>query len=194
MEKTKFKVGCYYCDFQKLTVITSLRKLCFHICIHVSTGYAAKSHYTNGGGQNYQCLTSEPEFLPDVSGGYQSKSYIYGVEYEHQTSPVIPRSKHDNDVPCAVCHINKRGETLMIPAKRTCPSGWTKEYEGVLMSEHSEHSASEYICVDKELEVLPGGYTNQNGGLLYVVEAVCGALPCPPYVDGYEVSCVVCTL
>ena len=38
-----------------------------------------------------------------------------------------------------------------------------------------------------------GGHENHNGGLLYVVEAVCGALKCPPYEPGYEIACSVCT-
>lgn len=29
--------------------------------------------------------------------------------------------------------------------------------------------------------------------MIYPVEAKCGALPCPPYGDGYFVYCVVCT-
>ena len=82
----------------------------------------------------------------------------------------------------------------MIPAKLTCPSAWTKEYEGILMSDHHTHKGSTFLCVDKYLDKVQGGYTNTNGGLLYVVEAVCGSLPCPPYIDGYELPCVVCSL
>ncbi len=29
--------------------------------------------------------------------------------------------------------------------------------------------------------------------LFYNVEAVCGSLPCPNYVNGWEITCVVCT-
>ena len=82
----------------------------------------------------------------------------------------------------------------MIPAKVTCPAGWTKEYEGLLMAQHHTHHASNFVCVDKELEILSGGSSDQNGGLLYVVEGVCGSLHCPPYQDGFELTCVVCTL
>ena len=82
----------------------------------------------------------------------------------------------------------------MIPAKVTCPTGWTKEYEGWLMAQHYSHQASNYVCVDKEQEVLSGGSADHNGGLLFIVEVVCGSLPCPPYHNGYELMCVVCTL
>ena len=61
------------------------------------------------------------------------------------------------------------------------------------MAEHHTHKQSEFICVANNPEVLDGGNTNQNGGLLYVVEAVCGSLKCPPYINGYEIVCVMCT-
>ena len=82
----------------------------------------------------------------------------------------------------------------MIPAKVSCPTGWTKEYDGFLMSQHYTQKGSTYICVDKEYETVSGGHENKNGGLLYVVEVVCGSLSCPPYENGFELACVVCTL
>ena len=83
---------------------------------------------------------------------------------------------------------------MMVPAKRTCPQGWTLEYEGLLMAGgQAQEGQSEYICVSLEMEAIPGGSANTDGGLLYVVEARCNPLSCPPYVDGYELSCVVCS-
>ena len=84
---------------------------------------------------------------------------------------------------------------MMIPAKRTCPQGWTLEYEGLLMAGYHGHQGqSEYVCVSLGMETVAGGAGNTNGGLFYVVEIDCGyALHCPPYKDGYEVSCVVCS-
>ena len=38
----------------------------------------------------------------------------------------------------------------MIPAKMSCPSGWTREY--YLMSEYIGHRRTEYICVDSNME------------------------------------------
>ena len=98
-----------------------------------------------------------------------------------------------NDAPCAVCHVEGREETLMIPGNRTCPHTWTKEYEGLLVSQHYNYQKASCVCLDKNPEVIAGGGENTNGGLFYTVEAFCGALPCPPYVDGYEIACVVCT-
>ena len=58
---------------------------------------------------------------------------------------------------------------------------------------HGHASATEYICVDKDPESLYGSHVNHNGRLLYKVEGICGSLQCPPYVDGKELACVVCS-
>ena len=116
---------------------------------------------------------------------------MYGVEYEHSSNIWI--DIHDEDVPCAVCSVNGRGRQLMIPAKLSCPDDWTMEYSGMLATQsHNQHGAT-YICVDSEMEGVNGGHENHNGGLLYVVEAACGSLKCPPYDEGYEIACSVCT-
>jgi hypothetical protein len=81
----------------------------------------------------------------------------------------------------------------MIPAKSSCPQNWHKEYQGVLMAEHYTHKNSDFVCVDDAMEVLHGGSENHFGGLLYVVEAVCGSLKCPPYEAGKEIICSICT-
>ena len=91
------------------------------------------------------------------------------------------------------CLVISRPTKLMIPARLTCPDGWTKEYSGYLMAQHRTQTRTTYVCVDNDPEVIEGGAANQNGVLFYNVEAVCGSLPCPNYVDGWEVTRVVCT-
>ena len=56
--------------------------------------------------------------------------YIAGVEYQTGSYGVFPNEAHDNNVPCAVCYAESRSSVLMIPARRTCPTSWQKEYEG----------------------------------------------------------------
>ena len=47
------------------------------------------------------------------------------------------------------------------------------------------HSAgTQYTCVDSHTDSLHGGQTDKNGRLFYLVEARCGSLICPPYVEG----------
>eukprot|EP00058_Branchiostoma_floridae_P013328 XP_002598816.1 hypothetical protein BRAFLDRAFT_74507 [Branchiostoma floridae] len=158
-------------------------------------GIAGGSFYAHsGGGANYVCLPKEPEWGVFTDGN-QGTAYMAGAEYEliDGNNPFQGTSLHDHDVPCAVCHVASRGSKLMIPARLSCPSGWTREYKGYLMTEHRTRFRTEFVCMDGEPETRPGGELDQNGALLYPVEASCGALPCPSYVQGRELTCVVCT-
>ena len=62
------------------------------------------------------------------------------------------------------------------------------------MAQHWSLTPSEYICVDAHPEKIGSSKTNKyNGRLIYPVEAVCGSLKCPPYVNNREITCSVCT-
>ena len=50
-----------------------------------------------------------------------------------------------------------------------------------------------YVCLDGDPEVRAGGGADMNGALFYNTEAACGSLPCPPFVQGREITCVVCS-
>ena len=154
-----------------------------------------KSHYIHtGSGVNYLCLPLDPEDPDNVQGGEQNGARVYGVEYRKWNSGRFFADVDLHDAPCAVCEAQGRSQLLMIPAKRTCPAGWTFEYEGVIASEHyTQPSGGEFICVSSDPEATAGSQANHAGGLLFVAEAVCGSLPCPPYGNGNELSCVVCT-
>ena len=143
-----------------------------------------------GGGGNPQCLPLDPNFYKTVSGA-QSYGYMYGAEYQYTNN--LRTNSHDIDVPCAVCYVPTRNVLYMIPAKYTCPSGWTREYFGYLMSEKNDHHRSQFSCVDHSLKAVTGSSQNHDGFLFYTVEGVCGSLPCPPYNRNKELSCAVCT-
>eukprot|EP00058_Branchiostoma_floridae_P027478 XP_002612969.1 hypothetical protein BRAFLDRAFT_74754 [Branchiostoma floridae] len=174
---------------------------------------AAGAHYTHaGGGANYLCLPKDPEWGNHQDGFSGTNSYLYGAEYETYNQPpfvgtyicicVLEDSRfsrykrsglHDHDVPCAVCHVSGRSAHLMIPGRKTCKGdGWVAEYSGYLMAEYHGHPRTEWVCMDSEPEK-GGTPVNQNGALFYTVEGRCGVLECPPYVDGREITCVVCT-
>ena len=129
----------------------------------------------------------------------KDEAYIYGAEYEiygHKNFPFYGRHEvlHDHNVPCAVCQVSTRSMVLMIPARNQCYNGWTMEYHGYLMTENYNHlGRTEYACVDHDPDRDPAGYKNDNGVLMYVVEGKCGSLPCPPYEEGKEFTCAVCT-
>ena len=87
----------------------------------------------------------------------------------------------------------------MIPASTRCPGGWTQEYGGYLMAEHSyddinsrPRHATTYTCVDEAPETASGGVRIDQSYLLFV-KVGCGSLPCSNYFNGWELTCVVCT-
>ncbi|XP_068731373.1 short-chain collagen C4-like [Montipora capricornis] len=149
----------------------------------------------SGGGANYLCLPHNPKY-DKYKDGHQAAGYIYGTEYQvsQYNGDPFKRNLHDHDAPCVVCFVKSRGSMLMMPARNDCPSGWTEEYHGYLMTEQYAHRhSSNFICVDGDPEYVPGSHANKNGALLHPVEGVCGSLPCLPYVSGRELTCAVCT-
>ena len=131
-----------------------------------------------------------------MKSGVQHRAFMYGAEYETNTdSNSHVHGRQDHDVPCAVCHVSSRTAVYMVPAKYTCPTGWTREYYGYLMSSYhgNDRHRTQYTCVDTAFKPVPGTSTNTNGLLFYFVDGRCGSLPCPPYDNTKELSCAVCT-
>ncbi|KAJ8024998.1 Short-chain collagen C4 [Holothuria leucospilota] len=159
---------------------------------------AGEDHANNGGGGNFLCLPQEPIFDQPVAGVDRLRGYIFGMEYE--TSTFQPYSHlHDTEVPCCVCRAISRQGLLMVPARNICPGPeWTMEYHGHLMTEYfGRNSRKEFICVDRNAVSVPGTSASVTASLLYPVESRCvsnGGLPCGPYVNGYELTCAVCTI
>ena len=160
----------------------------------VYSGRAGGSHFSHSGsGSNPQCLPLDPKFLTPISGT-QYRAYMYGAEYETETdSNSHVHGRHNTDVPCAVCHVSNRTAVYMVPAKYTCPTGWTREYYGYLMAEYYKYPGNQYTCMDTEFKSVAGSSANKDGLLFYFVEGRCGSLPCPPYDDNKELSCAVCS-
>ena len=52
---------------------------------------------------------------------------------------------------------------------------------------------STFNCVDHHPDTVRGGISYMDAKPFYFVEARCGSLMCPPYVDGRELVCVVCS-
>ena len=149
----------------------------------------------HGGGANYLCLPHNPRY-DKYTDGRQHAGYVYGTEYEvsQYSGNPFKRNLHDHEAPCVVCFVKSRGSMLMMPARNDCPSGWTMEYKGYLMTAlHNHGHPTDFICVDGDPEYVPGSHADRNGALLYPVEGVCGSLPCLPYVSGRELTCAVCT-
>ena len=148
------------------------------------TGKVAGNHYSHtGGGANYICLPDQPEFYLNTSTTSSNNSHIYGtIGY------------NNNSIPCVVCYVPNRTTYLMIPAKITCPTSWTTEYQGYLMTSHPNQSQNTvYECVDKNAKGISGSGAKTDGTLFYHVQAQCNNQICPPYNNEKELACVVCT-
>ena len=153
------------------------------------------NHNSQGGGAEKLCLPLDPDYI-DVARSTSANliSTLHGAEYQTHNGPL--RSILDHNVPCAVCYASTRVAMIMIPAKTQCPSSWTREYYGYLMTEreHQNHHRSSFDCVDVNPDVVPGGGPNTNGALFQHVVASCSrGLQCPPYQANRVVSCAVCT-
>ena len=158
-------------------------------------GRAAGSFYSEkGGGANYLCLPEQPQYSSYTAGTQTHRAYLYGAEYETGSYTNGPlRSFHNHNVPCAVCYTSARETVVMIPARLTCPSSWTREYYGYLMAEYYDHHRSTFECVDLNPQSIPGSIADTNGAVFYHTEVKCNGIPCPPYDTQKEVTCVVCT-
>ncbi|XP_052761877.1 short-chain collagen C4-like [Mya arenaria] len=159
----------------------------------VYEGFAGGGHYNEkGASSNYICLPHDPIYDDDGRNA-GSVSKVYGAEYQ-TSSATFHTSLHDEDVPCAVCRVVGRN-VVMIPARNACYSGWHTEYSGYLMSEHYSHFGNkELVCMDGIPEKAEGSNAgNQDGALLFFVQAICGSLKCPPYSENKALTCVVCS-
>jgi len=126
------------------------------------------------------------------------RGYVYGVEYAFHSANSIDAKYNElknQEMPCAVCRA-PRSTVLMVPGRNICYDGWTQEYRGYLIAGDYEHAAAtKYECMDENPETVSDQGTGSNYGTRFsFVESRCGSLPCPPYVDGNELTCAVCTL
>lgn len=151
---------------------------------------AGPLHTQTGGGANLLCLPDNPEYLHSVNAA--EHGVIYGVEYH--VADTFMAGTHSQNAPCAVCYTSTRSSMVMIPAWTHCPTSWTQEYAGYIMTSWYTNSRLQFECVDEDPEYVPGEARDVNGALLHTVEVVCNTgIDCPPYHTGKELTCVVCT-
>ncbi|XP_019853558.1 PREDICTED: short-chain collagen C4-like isoform X1 [Amphimedon queenslandica] len=159
----------------------------------IYSGLVGGGHYNQKGNiARYLCLPRNPQYLS--TDAPFAASYIHGAEYE-TGNKVFGKTTQDYNVPCAVCLSPKKGTKLVIPARVSCPSGWTEEYYGYYMSSYHGHNLNvNPECVDHVPDVINGSEANTNGVLFYFMQVTCGSgLPCGPYITDRAITCVVCT-
>ncbi|KAL8616181.1 hypothetical protein ACOMHN_066667 [Nucella lapillus] len=163
------------------------RKTCNNASHLVYSGVAGGSWWDHpGAAANPLCLTLTPQF--DTTRAHPTRyALLYGAEYE------AFHNRDDHDVPCSVCRV-PQSTTIMIPATRACPKGWTTQYAGHLSAGREVHkAASQYVCMDGDPEIASSGHRDDDGYVFYYTLTRCGSLPCPPYVHNKVVLCVVCS-
>ena len=142
----------------------------------------------NSGGAEFLCLPHDVQWAQYGSSSSQDPR-LYGAEYEMYTGT----GQMNEDAPCCLCKTN-RSTSVMIPARSTCFPGWTLEYTGYLAAGQRSYSHKNYVCIDAHPESRAGGNVNHDEAVVHNVQAQCGSLPCPPYVDSRQLACVVCSI
>ena len=160
----------------------------------VYEGLVAGSHRQEAGSSNFLCLHKEPQFLQTSPGLTRQRGRLYATEYESITNPPTFSNIAKHEVPCSVCHASGRTAKITIPGRTSCPSSWTREYYGYLMGEEyiNLHRSRVPICVDVNAESVAGTSSRNVKSMLYFIETTCFGL-CPPYSNGAEITCTVCT-
>ena len=117
---------------------------------------------------------------------------MYGAEYDSEN--FFKSNSMDEDVPCALCRSLHTSSSIMIPGKNVCHDGWKQEYHGYLSAaDYRQTAQSSFACIDINPEYIFGGVENHQGKLFNSVIAKCGSLKCPPYINNYPLTCVVCS-
>jgi len=118
---------------------------------------------------------------------------LYKTDYSTVPSLLDQNMKN---VGCAMCEVEGAQHHMMVPAKLTCPTGWTKQYYGWLMatielpSARGSLSTGDYVCVDDLGEGVPfiGGlarmYPVETDGFVVWLQ--------DPSLLFRELACVVC--
>ena len=156
----------------------------------IYSGVVAGSHSGSSGATvDPLCLPPDPQYL-SYQNGYQGHVYVYGAEYQTDSKSPI-NNANDRNVPCALCTVYGHTTKITIPSHYECPSGWRREYYGYLMAgNHGNDAATQFTCIDKGLEQIPGSGADTNGYLFYTAETQCDQhIPC----SDKELTCVVCT-
>ena len=170
----------------------------------IISGYMAGTQFETqtGSAANYLCLTDEPTW-DHYTETEDNTVRVTAVEYHF--SPHFPgihvedflgTDVHFHQAPCSMCTV-PRSVSVVIPGRNQCYPGWTMEYQGYLVGGEPRFAdSSEYICLDRRPESVPGGgEMNNKYNSIYFVEAHCGdGLECPPYSGGRELTCVVCSI
>ena len=126
--------------------------------VYAGHGAGGASTTTNkGGGYNYLCMHGSPQYEPSSfnSAANTVGGRVFRLQYETTNKGLWKLWKvHNEDVPCAVCQSTGALAALMQPGNSMCPTGWSTEYTGYIMSAPHNTQRGEFVCVDRDAEQL----------------------------------------
>ena len=159
------------------------------------TGVAAGTKYdTEGGTSDTLCLAGNPQYKAgDASSSNAAK--LSGVQNEVRGSSAPLNNRYHTYLPCALCYTTTKSTSFTLPGRYTCPSGWTSEYAGYIMTEHTGSNRGgrrDTICVDQDAETA-STKGSALASMLYLMQVSCIGLDCPPFDSQKPLTCVVCS-
>ena len=122
------------------------------------------------------------------------------LRYYSKVAPLYMNGRNitsDKAISCAQCFVDERTSATTFAGRTTCPSEWTLEYRGYIMSKDFKSRKGDFICVDVDSrttddEVLVTSRTDKPN-YISDVKLSCGTLPCNKYQNDKLLPCVVCT-
>lgn len=150
-----------------------------------------------GGGVNSLCMSPSPTYWPGTTAGIQApSSQLFQTEYETLVARMGTawNNAQDFEVPCAVCQSAPgQSYSFMQPGRAQCPTGFTTDYQGYLMTMAINYLRTSYSCVDANPEAV-GDNQNLQGNQLYFAQTTSNAAAAPlGFSNNYEISCSHCT-
>ena len=148
---------------------------------------------------DFLCLPRDPQWLTYNTGSTPVASWMRSVEYISKDYGIFSSTINQKRAVCARCFTQSRPAIIMIPARTTCPSGWTREYYGYLMASYEGYAhPSNYICVYYSPSYYTHSDPGQGGGLTFVNadcdgEGTIDECGTGEYVNNRQLTCVVCS-
>ncbi|XP_067946821.1 uncharacterized protein [Watersipora subatra] len=176
------------------------RVTCPQLSTQVYRGYIAGPRIAKGlagSGSDLQCLPNNQV----ITGLFNSDQRTpNNISYTLLAAATYDRK--DNSVPsnhkigCSVCLIERRAQ-IMIPNGRFCPSGWLKEYDGILMIATSNRKPKvtvNHVCMDRNPAAGEAYSHSPSLEMIRVKTGECVSNSCRAIRNSKEVPCVVCSV
>ena len=161
----------------------------------VYTGVAAGTKYdTKGGTSDTLCLAGSPQYR-NGDGSSSNAAQLSGVRNEVGGNSAPLYNRRDTYLPCVLCHTTTKSTSFMLPGRYTCPSGWNTEYSGYIMTEttySNRPGRRDTICVDQDAEAA-STKGSAAAAQLFLMQATCIGLDCPPFNSQKPLTCAVCS-